>query len=319
MSTKTEELQGCAAHLGPDIALSESVRHDELTMLAVAEPHTIGVLALLSASAAPTYFSWSHSGFNVYAPEYEICAPALQSIFTYAQRTYGATSYGCHYNRYIAGTTTWSTHAFGRAYDIFISGRTNMEHFWDFLIYNYVALGINTIHDYVMQRMWKPGQGWVGSSIGSKGGLWTHVECTPAASMDGRSVEDKVHGFQPPDEEPIIYDPWHDKWGLFPVNPSKPQLSWLSGYAPPETAEALRPSCTYFNHVMIFKTKHFIKEPYFVFTGAETGGSIAAMRDMHNFFDPTNSNKGLAFETYVGVCGTETWKLTDNVATNFGH
>lgn len=314
----TPTLLGCAAE-PVDIQLQEAVRHDAMNTLMGASAETLGTLALIEASAAPTYFSYSHSGFNVYAPEYEVCAPALMSIFAYAQRTYGAQNYGCHNNRYVAGTTTWSSHAFGRAYDMYIASRTSTERFMDFLIRNYVALGINTIHDYVTQRMWKPGVGWVSASIGSVGGKWIHVECTPASAFDGRSVEQKVTGFGPPGPPvpaPIIYDPWHDRWGLFPAG-VKNNLKWLAGYAPPETV-AWQPQVTYFNHVMVFKTHHAIRQPYAVFTDEKPGGSIWAMRDMHNFFNADLRNKAWSWEVLGDTLGQEGWHVTDGLATNFG-
>jgi len=64
----------------------------------------------------------------------------------------------------------------------------------DFTIAYSAELGINTIHDYALQRKWDPIIGWHSASIGSVGGDWIHVETTPAAFGDGRPVEDKLPG-----------------------------------------------------------------------------------------------------------------------------
>jgi hypothetical protein len=68
---------------------------------------------------------------------------------------------------------------------------------------------------------------------------------------------------------------------------------------------------TYFHHVMAFEAGQKIYEPYGVFQES----SKTCVRNLHNFFDPKNTNPGLAFEAYVGICGTETWKLVDYLAS----
>lgn len=318
MSTSTLEL-GCA-HDPVDIELQEMIRAEEISVLSNESPMMLSALAMIQTSAAPTYFSWSHSGIPSTGYPYDSCSPNLNAIMTYFERTYpGTRSLGCHNQRLISGSSIFSTHAWGAAEDILFPNRTVGYQAVDFLIRNYVALGINTIHDYVTQKMWKPGLGWVSASIGSVGGQWFHVEVTPAAFLDGRSVELRITGFNPgPPTQPlpppgVVYDPWHDHWGLFPVNTNKPLLVVGSGYAQPNP-QAVQPYCTYLNHVMVFKAHQIVSDPFVVCTQS----SIDATRNVRAFFDPQIKNVEWAVEAYKGQVGWHTWQITDGLATNFG-
>src|SRR4029079_14410251 len=101
---------------------------------------------------------------------------------------------GCHVQRAIGGSGSLSSHSWGAATDERFPSRAVTVVAMDFTIACSAELGINTIHDYALQRKWDPIIGWHSASIGSVGGDWIHVETTPAAFGDGRPVEDKLPG-----------------------------------------------------------------------------------------------------------------------------
>jgi hypothetical protein len=150
------------------------------------------------------------------------------------------------------------------------------------------------------------------------------------ASRSYRKIPWVLATFPLPGDSPP-YNPFFHQYGDFPTR-TKPRLSWLAGYAPPETAPLLRPYASYFNHVMRFECGQPIRLPYEVFTGEEPddprtptpdGGSIWAERNVRNFFDPKNLNTdqaslGRRAEAYFGVVDTWMWQLVDAIATNFG-
>lgn len=141
------------------------------------------------------YYRWS-SRTDATAPQYEGCSPALNQLLAYLRARWGGSSLGCHNNRRVAGSSTWSTHAWGAALD-YTSGSwdTNFGPIADFLIAHSEELGINTIHDYRhvggRGRMWKPGIGWARSNVGGPGD-WMHIEVRPDEYSDGRPVDEKL-------------------------------------------------------------------------------------------------------------------------------
>jgi len=309
-------LLGCAGEPA-DVHLQESIRADELQVLASAEAIVVAELALLTASAAPTYFSWSHSGIGSVGWPYDSCSPNLLALFTYFARTYpGMQNYGCHNQRVISGSGTLSSHAWGAAYDMLFPNRVIAMQAADFMVRNYLALGINTIHNYVNQTMWKPGLGWVSASIGSPGGQWLHIETTPAMFLDDRSVEEKVTGFGPPIPPALPpYDPWKGQWGLFRVA-AKPRLDRYAGlFEDPNAPGAKAPFSMYFNHALIFRAGRIIAEPFTVFTDS----SIAAEREVGQFLQSMAvgrgqpRNMGLDIEMFAGFCGEQMWTIVDQL------
>lgn len=144
------------------------------------------------------YYRWS-SRSDALAPQYEGCSPALNQLLAYLKGRWGGASLGCHNNRRVSGSTTWSSHAWGAALDYNSAGGwgTNFGPIADFLIAHSEELGINAIHDYRFVggrgRIWKPGIGWVRSNIGGPGD-WMHIEVRPSAYSDGRSVDAKLGG-----------------------------------------------------------------------------------------------------------------------------
>ncbi len=146
----------------------------------------------MTVSTAP-YYHWSSRSDSEVAP-YNACSPNLVSLQDYYRRRWGAVSLGCHVQRAVSGGSTLSSHAWGAACDPKFPDRTATVQAMEWTISFSKELGVNTIHDYIRQMMWKPLQGWVSASIGSVGGAWIHVETTPAAFGDGRPVEDKLPG-----------------------------------------------------------------------------------------------------------------------------
>jgi len=142
------------------------------------------------------YYHWNSRSDSQVAP-YNSCSPNLVSLQDYYARRWGAVSLGCHNERPVTGGSSLSSHAWGAACDPKFPDRAITVEAMDFTIAYSAELGINTIHDYIRQMMWKPGGvGWVSASIGSVGGQWIHVETTPAMFLDGRPVEDKLPGSQ---------------------------------------------------------------------------------------------------------------------------
>jgi hypothetical protein len=146
----------------------------------------------MTESTAP-YYHWSSRSDSLVAP-YNACSPNLVSQLDYYRRRWGAVSLGCHNQRPVTGGSTLSSHAWGAACDPKFPDRATTVQAMAWIISMSAELGVNTIHDYIRQMMWKPTQGWVSASIGSVGGAWIHVETTPLAFGDGRPVEDKLPG-----------------------------------------------------------------------------------------------------------------------------
>jgi hypothetical protein len=139
------------------------------------------------------YYHWS-SRNDSQSPPYNNCSPNLLRIQDFYRRTRGGTSLGCHVERSVSGGSTLSTHAWGAACDWLFPNRTVTVEAMGWTVAHSAELGVNTIHDYVTQTMWKPTVGWRPASIGSVGGNWIHVETTPAAFTDSRPVEDRLTG-----------------------------------------------------------------------------------------------------------------------------
>jgi hypothetical protein len=277
----------------------------------------------MTQSTAPYYHWNSRSDWG--SPPWNNCSPNLAQINHYCAQTYRGHSLGCHNDRAVVGGNSMSTHAWGAALDFLPDGGNQTGRFViaPFLIAWSLELGINTIHDYVRQQMWKPNLGWVSASIGSNGGQWLHIETTVTAWPDGRSVEQRIASPSAP--PPGAYDPAHQQYGLFPLA-TKPTLHWLDGW-PGSATQSIQHIITYFNDVMNNSCGQHVRDPRGIFTGEEYDnpntfgseqGSINALRMLNQFWNPSGSNVELRNESYFGICGPATWKLVDAIATNFG-
>ena len=259
--------------------------------------------------AAGPYYHWnSRSDWN--SPPFNDCSPNLRQILGYCTHTFGGKTLGCHADRPVTGGTSMSSHAWGAALDYQPDGG-NAEGrgvVAPFLISWSRELGINTIHDYVRQEMWKPGQGWVHANIGSIGGQWLHIETTPAAWGDGRSVQERISAPPPPPPPPAAecrppYVPEAHDYGLYPFNPNKPALGPGFGYT--NGTQQYQGFCEYANWVMRIESGGVIlpcEERVW------TIHSMAACQNVQRFF-------GLPVTGWMTL---ETWGVIDGLATNFG-
>jgi hypothetical protein len=267
------------------------------------------------------YIHWGTSGINSRLAKFETCSASLRQLYTFMHNTFGGLTLGCHNQRTVAGSSTLSPHAYGAALDVRFPNRQITLAVCQWLVHNSRELGINAIHDYLSQKIWKSGNPnahpdlWPRGNIGSVGGTWIHVETTLAMFDDGRSVQQKLAGVAPPPGNPLPppgvgYDPWHHNYGLWPLNTAKPSLAFGFGYT--NGTQQHQGTCTYFNHVCIFEAgQSRIVPPYEVILQP----SIDAMRNLRAFFDPQSTNHAWAVEAWNGVIGPETWKIVDFLAS----
>jgi len=270
------------------------------------------------------YYHWSSRRDWDNAP-FDDCSPNLRAILGFCTKTFGGKTLGCHNDRDVDGNPlppspqtpkgTPSTHAWGAALDYLPDGGNleGIRFVAPFLIQWSKELGINTIHDYVHQMMWKPGNvGWVPESIGSKGGQWLHIETTPVAWGDGRSVEERIQGdpnLPPPPEIPVAgqngYLPAQHQYGKWPAS-QKPALGPGFGYTP--GTQVYQGFCAYAWDVMKVEAG---QGPVLDNGGTRvvwTIHSMAALMNLQQFF-------GLPVS---GWMTKESWGVIDGLATNFG-
>lgn len=116
-------------------------------------------------------------------------SPNLQTIRRYLETTVGGQYLGGYSVRPIRGGTSWSSHAFGAAFDwryenVGAAYREVGEQAFraivlPWLLANADALGIQQLHDYKAGRIWRSGQGWRASTAQHMGESWAgyiHVE-----------------------------------------------------------------------------------------------------------------------------------------------
>lgn len=152
-----------------------------------------------------TFFNWQRSGLNWDAPPYEACSPNLTEILKYITTRWGGRSLGCHHDRPIVGGRAPSSHAFGAALDwrygdVMDRGELLTEVI-PWLVDNSAELGIDAIHDYAGDRIWRAGrtadigdahtlwwktQNGAGGQMGHPSSVWLHLE-TPPSRWDDRS------------------------------------------------------------------------------------------------------------------------------------
>lgn len=262
------------------------------------------------------YYSWSLSGLSPNAPQYSSCSPNLAQLNHYISQKWGGRTLGCKVTRPIAGSDRWSTHAYGAAIDIRLPSEPNRLYAVAFMMDHFAVLGLNAIHDYRRQMIFKDDGQWHSASIGSLGQDWWHVEVTPAAYSDGRPVEEKLGGPPPPPPPPPNgvppYDPLHHKYGLWPAAQPKPEIRYGYGYT--NGTQQLQGVITYFKHTCVCEMGQIMSEPW----GVALDDVTAAVRNVNNFFNKDGSNRALAIEAWGegghAIVGTETWKIIDFLA-----
>jgi len=252
------------------------------------------------------YYHWSSRSDSQVSP-YNDCSPNLRSILGYCTRTFGGKSLGCHVDRSVSGSSTLSSHAWGAALDYLPDGGNyeGITQVAPFLIGWSQELGVNTIHDYVRQLMWKPNTGWNSVPIGSRGGQWLHIETTPSKWGDGRPVEEKISTPPPPPPDPN-YNPSTHNYGFFPGFQPKAPLGPGFGYT--NGTQNYQGFCAYAWDVMKVEAG---QGPVLDNGGTRivwTIHSMAALMNIQQFF-------GLPVNGWMTI---ESWAVIDGLATNFG-
>jgi hypothetical protein len=238
------------------------------------------------------------------APQYERPSPNLVAILNYLRDRWGGVSLGIHYNRNIRNGQTPSAHAFGAALDWrwafhqdyptaqFITRDQLDREVIPFLVDNSLELGIQAIHD--EGRIWRsdrPGTEfdatWKAQFTGYSG--WLHIETTEQAFANITPVTARFSvNTLPP------FDPVNGKFGLWPLNASKPRLS--------VTSPRMRGDATKYVQGVIFH---------------RAGGNIT----IDGIYGPQTSGRVRDLQRFLrtggveGVVGPEVWRLIDHLAT----
>lgn len=130
------------------------------------------------------------------------CSPNLDLIKIYVIQRWAGMNLGCYQQRPVRGGTSWSSHAFGAAWDWGYGGlgrhngpgRAVVEHeVIPWLVENAEMLGLQRIHDYLGKRYWQVGKGWVNRSAGS-GSDWLHLEVSPLTWHWDSPIADRLAG-----------------------------------------------------------------------------------------------------------------------------
>jgi len=145
--------------------------------------------------------------------------PGTEELFRLASKRWGFSNLGIFSNRRMNNDAAkadptnpkfLSVHATGRAVDMGYKDRKKAEECWAFLVLNSAALGIEEVHDYAFDPDGKgPGKAWGAGyrcsrgeglagvvifdakrNAGTPGGLWLHVELSPAMADNPKAFRD---------------------------------------------------------------------------------------------------------------------------------
>lgn len=162
-----------------------------------------------------TFFNWQTSGLDWDAPPYEACAPNGLLVLGMLVTRHGGKNLGCHHDRSIVNGAAPSTHAYGAAFDW---GYDRSDHngpgrqvlldvIIPDLINNSAEYGIDAIHDYLGDRIWRAGrtddiadahtlwwrkQNGSGGQMGRDWATWIHVETHRDQFGDTRPIDDRL-------------------------------------------------------------------------------------------------------------------------------
>lgn len=177
------------------------------------------------------FFSWQN-GIQP-GPPYNYFSPNLKALKEHVLGMWGGMSLGGYNVRPVRAGRSWSSHAFGAAWDWRWHnpgpGRHTLEHqVLPFLVENAAVLGVQVIHHYVGryggENRWQVGKGWYKANIGS-GGPWLHIETTPDMWANATPVADRLTPPVPPELSGLpVFDPEIGKWSLWPLV-AKPDIS----------------------------------------------------------------------------------------------
>lgn len=207
-----------------------------------------------------TFFNWEASGINWDAPPYESCSPNLTTLKNHLISVWGGKSLGCHVDRNIVGGSRVSTHSYGAALDWSYGGNrvktTIVTIPW--LIQNSAELGIDAIHDYVGDRIWRAGrtsdirdahslwwkdQNGAGSQMGESWATWLHIETTKDSFSNTTPIPDRL---APPQGETDMIPLPNGPERAYDSRPSEqggvnPILAWANGAVPKIPLEPGKP------------------------------------------------------------------------------
>lgn len=150
---------------------------------------------------------WGSSGLNSKLPQFERVSPNTRALADYLVATFGGQIVGGHNERTIAGSSKKSAHAYGAASDwryepnwltnttaTTVNRQAVLDLILPWVIEYGQELGIQAIHDYVGDRIWRPGRGWkkqngAGAQMGESWARWIHFETTQEDFLNGMAID----------------------------------------------------------------------------------------------------------------------------------
>jgi hypothetical protein len=118
------------------------------------------------------FFNWQAQPYSLSrSAQYNQLSPHLAQFMKVLTSFYGGSNLGGHVDRPVRGGSSPSSHAFGAATDWGYTDRKKADAAINYVVANARALGIQAIHDYDRQRVWRVGRGWKAQPKGSHGGL----------------------------------------------------------------------------------------------------------------------------------------------------
>ena len=131
------------------------------------------------------YYNWYQADRSL-QNQYNYLSPYLSGMMNWLTSTYGGQNLGGYVVRNVVGGTAPSAHSFGSAIDWGYSDRAQAEALMNTIASDPGRWGIQEIHDYSGQRVWKVGQGWKPQTLGSHGGAmkpeskWIEFQVAPS-------------------------------------------------------------------------------------------------------------------------------------------
>jgi hypothetical protein len=126
---------------------------------------------------------------------YDHASPNLLAIRDYLIERWDLSNLGCYGVRKMRDSTAWSAHAFGAAQDCGYAAHnrpTVQYEVLPFLVEHAATLGIQRIHDYIDNRYWQIGAGWIKFRGAQTRGYWIHIETNAEQWDNDASVEERI-------------------------------------------------------------------------------------------------------------------------------
>jgi len=215
-----------------------------------------------------TFTQWSRAG-STKLRQYNHLSPNVAAIRDYLLAKYAGTkNLGGYGVRSIRGGKSMSTHSYGAANDIGFADRGVEREMVEFLVNNSKELGLQAVHTYGSNGLsnapgigyiWRsnrsnagnPSVGWKKQSkkggMGESWAMWIHFEVHEGVWNDGRPVDARVGELVVGKPKPTVdkskwppFDPENGKFGLWPLNTSKPEIRWKDPSVDANEHEATR-------------------------------------------------------------------------------